>query len=165
MKIKGAIEFSDLEKLISDMERLTGDIQEINNEAIKASAKVFERGIKASYTGNSAYIKASIMSYTKTSDKADLSSWGRVGVFHVDKIASSFGRTDKNLNAAQIAYWMEYGTRTLKGGGKKIKNMVYDSDQLILKQNSFISRAYYSTVQEQVKVAMDVFERHINKAI
>lgn len=75
---------------------------------------------------------------------------GTMGVYHIDSVASAHGKTKKDLNAAQIAYWVENGTSRLKGGGRKKKGEVYSDDQLItIAAKPFIGNAFYASIDQQ----------------
>lgn len=75
---------------------------------------------------------------------------GTMGVYHMDAVASAHGKTSKDLNAAQIAYWIEYGTSRLKVGGRKKENEVYTDEQLItIAAKPFIGNAFYASIDSQ----------------
>lgn len=89
---------------------------------------------------------------------------GTVGVYNIDSVNSSHGITNKQLNAAQIAYWVEYGTSRLKSGIRKTKGAEYADDQLItVAAKPFISNAFYATFQEQQKAFSERFNQLMDK--
>lgn len=89
---------------------------------------------------------------------------GTVGVYNIDSVNSSHGITNKQLNAAQIAYWVEYGTSRLKSGIRKTKGAEYSDDQLItVAAKPFISNAFYATFQEQQKAFSERFNQLMDK--
>ena len=85
---------------------------------------------------------------------------GTVGVYKIDSVSVQFGKTEKDLNAAQIAYWVEFGTSRLRNGGRKKKGVNYDDSQLInVAGVPFISNAFYSSLNEQ----QDAFKVEFNR--
>ena len=75
---------------------------------------------------------------------------GTMGVYHIDSVAATHGKTPKDLNAPQIAYWVEYGTSRLKGGGRKKKGQEYTDEQLInVAAKPFLGNAFYGSIDEQ----------------
>lgn len=85
---------------------------------------------------------------------------GTVGVYKIDSVSVQFGKTEKDLNAAQIAYWVEFGTSRLRNGGRKKKGVNYDESQLInVAGVPFISNAFYSSLNEQ----QDAFKVEFNR--
>lgn len=89
---------------------------------------------------------------------------GTVGVYNIDSVNSVHGITNKQLNAAQIAYWVEYGTSRLKSGIRKTKGAEYSDDQLItVAAKPFISNAFYATFQEQQKAFSERFNQLMDK--
>ena len=85
---------------------------------------------------------------------------GTVGVYKIDSVSVQFGKTEKDLNAAQIAYWVEFGTSRLRNGGRKKKGVNYDDSQFInVAGVPFISNAFYSSLNEQ----QDAFKVEFNR--
>jgi len=76
---------------------------------------------------------------------------GTMGVYHMDAVAAAHGKTPKDFNAAQIAYWVEYGTSRLIVGGRKEKGKDYRDDELTIgiEAKAFISNAFYASINEQ----------------
>lgn len=73
-----------------------------------------------------------------------------MGVYKLDAVDAAYGKTSKDLNAAQIAYWVEYGTSRLKTGGRKVKGVDYEDEDLItVAARPFISNAYYTSINDQ----------------
>jgi hypothetical protein len=76
---------------------------------------------------------------------------GTMGVYHMDAVAAAHGKTPKDFNAPQIAYWVEYGTSRLKVGGRKEKGKEYGDDELTIgiAAKSFIGNAFYASIDAQ----------------
>lgn len=75
---------------------------------------------------------------------------GTVGVYNLDKVNSAHGKTKKDLNAAQIAYWVEYGTSRLRSGLRKQKGQEYaDEDVIQVSAKPFLGNAFYTSIDEQ----------------
>ena len=73
-------------------------------------------------------------------------------------------KTEKDLNAAQIAYWVEFGTSRLRGGGRKSKKGDYSDEDLIkVNGTSFLSSAMYSSMKAQEEEFKREFNRLMNE--
>lgn len=87
---------------------------------------------------------------------------GTMGVYHMDAVASAHGKIftttvdadgkvrKADMNAPQIAYFIEYGTNRLKGGTRKQKNKVYREEDLIpISAKPFLGNAFYGSIDQQ----------------
>ncbi|GAI90391.1 unnamed protein product, partial [marine sediment metagenome] len=66
------------------------------------------------------YVDSSFGQSTELGENKPNSVVGTVGVYKLDSVDSTFGKTDSDLNAAQIAYWVEFGSQRLKSGQRKL---------------------------------------------
>ena len=150
-----SLKSSGLKEFIKEMEFIADHIPEIAIEALAAQQAVVEQKIKANWSsmvGGSptGYVASSVGQSVAYSKVNKTSVVGTVGVYKIDKVGAAFGKTDKDLNAAQIAYWVEFGTSRLMGGIRKKKGVEYDDSQLItVAAKPFISNAFYSSLGEQ----------------
>ena len=152
-KLKIEAESVGLKDLIDDLEKLIGKYPTIVKESFEAQQLVIEDAVRkqwvsagGSYGGR---IWSSVGHSTKSSEETG-GAFGTVGVYKIDSVESKFGMTSKDLSAAQIAYWVENGTSRLRFGGRKDKKTEYDEEYLVrTAANPFISRAYFSTIEQQ----------------
>lgn len=156
---------SGLKEFIKEMEALADAIPELAIKSLAAQQKVVEAKIKANWVslvGGSAggYVYNSVGQSTAFSKTNSYDVVGTVGVYKIDSVSATFGKTDKDLNAAQIAYWVEFGTSRLRNGGRKERGDVYDDSQLItVSAKPFISNAFYSSLDEQQEAFKVEFNR------
>jgi len=95
--------------------------------------------------------------YSKTDEHTVV---GTVGVYNIDSVNARHGKTNKDLNAAQIAYWVEFGTSRLASGLRKDKRVTYSDDELITTAaKPFISNAFYATYTEQMSAFKEKFNQ------
>lgn len=152
--------------IFKDLDLLTREFPVWVKQSFQAQQKVVEDKIRSNYLsagGTSGdYIYDSIgSSVNYGSNKLDVI--GITGVFNLNSVALAHGRVIvdgsagyKPMNAAQIAYWMEFGTSRLKSGGRKKKNTQYDEEDLITTSpKPFISSSFYSTIELQEKAFSD----------
>lgn len=110
----------------------------------------------------SGYVYNSVGQSTAISKLNPADVVGTVGVYNLDKVNVAFGITKKELNAAQIAYWVEFGTSRLRSGNRKTKGLEYSDEDLVsISAVPFISNAFYSSLDEQ----QDAFKITFNKLI
>lgn len=89
---------------------------------------------------------------------------GTVGVYNVGKVNTAMGKTESDLNAPQIAYWVEFGTSRLKSGTRKKAGSTYDPEELVeVRAKPFISNAFYGTLDAQQQAFIDTFNEGIDK--
>lgn len=163
---KGLISLTStgLKEFIAEMEALADAIPEISIEALAAQQRVVEEKIKSNWTSMvggqpGGYVFSSVGQSVAHSKSDQYTVLGTVGVYKIDSISARFGKTEKDLNAAQIAYWVEFGTSRLKNGGRKKKGVQYDDEQLInVAGVPFISNAFYSSLTEQ----QEAFKKEFN---
>ena len=150
-----SLETSGLQEFIDEMEGFVAAFPEISREALKAQEEVVVDKIKQNWvsiaggkTGD--FVYSSIGLSTELSKINDHSVVGTVGVYKLDAVDSAFNRTKSDMNAAQISYWVEFGTSRLAAGGRKKKNTQYSPDELItVAPKPFLSNAMYGSINEQ----------------
>jgi hypothetical protein len=158
---------SGLKEFIAEMNGLAEKIPEISKQALQSQQKVVENKIKenwVSMVGGSSggLVYSSIGQSTSFSNQNSVDVVGTVGVYKIDSVPSSLGLTELNdkrkkrgkkkrvLNAAQIAYWVEFGTSRLRSGTRSTKGLDYNEEELIqVGPKPFISNAFYSSLDEQ----------------
>lgn len=159
-----------LQGWIDELENAAEKMPEMMLSALKARQEVIEEAVKQSWVkegGTSGgFVYSSIgqsANYSKI-NKTDIV--GTVGVYNLDSVRAAFGRTDKDLNAAQIAYWVEYGTSRLKFGGRKPSGKNIPEDMLVVtKPRAFISSAAYNSWNEADKAFNSKFNEEYKRLI
>ena len=154
-----------LKEFIEEMEALADAIPEISLKALAEQEKVVQERIKTNWVSMvggtpGGYVFSSVGQSVAMSKSDPYTVVGTVGVYKIDSISVQFGKTEKDLNAAQIAYWVEFGTSRLRNGGRKKTGVTYDDSQLInVAGVPFISNAFYSSLNEQ----QDAFKVEFNR--
>ena len=154
-----------LKEFIKEMEALADAIPEISLKALAEQEKVVQERIKTNWVSMvggtpGGYVFSSVGQSVAMSKSDPYTVVGTVGVYKIDSVSVQFGKTEKDLNAAQIAYWVEFGTSRLRNGGRKKKGVNYDDSQLInVAGVPFISNAFYSSLNEQ----QDAFKVEFNR--
>lgn len=154
-----------LKEFIEEMEALADAIPEISLKALAEQEKVVQERIKTNWVSMvggtpGGYVFSSVGQSVAMSKSDPYTVVGTVGVYKIDSVSVQFGKTEKDLNAAQIAYWVEFGTSRLRNGGRKKKGVNYDDSQLInVAGVPFISNAFYSSLNEQ----QDAFKVEFNR--
>lgn len=154
-----------LKEFIKEMEALADAIPEISLKALAEQEKVVQARIKTNWVSMvggtpGGYVFSSVGQSVAISKSDPYTVVGTVGVYKIDSVSVQFGKTEKDLNAAQIAYWVEFGTSRLRNGGRKKKGVNYDDEQLInVAGVPFISNAFYSSLNEQ----QDAFKVEFNR--
>lgn len=154
-----------LKEFIEEMEALAEAIPEISLKALAEQEKVVQAKIKENWVSMvggqpGGYVFSSVGHSVATSKSDPYTVIGTVGVYKIDSVSVQFGKTEKDLNAAQIAYWVEFGTSRLRNGGRKKKGVNYDDSQLInVAGVPFISNAFYSSLNEQQTAFKEEFNR------
>lgn len=160
-----SIKSSGLKEFIAEMNGLAEQIPEISKQALVKQQEVVEAKVKDNWVSmiggsSSGYVYNSVGQSTAFSKIDDSSVVGTVGVYKIDSVGSSFGITEKDLNAAQIAYWIEFGTSRLRSGARKVKGLEYSEEDLItVGPKPFISNAFYSSLDEQQEAFKMEFNR------
>lgn len=154
-----------LKEFIEEMEALADAIPEISLKALAEQEKVVQERIKTNWVSMvggtpGGYVFSSVGQSVAMSKSDPYTVVGTVGVYKIDSVSVQFGKTEKDLNAAQIAYWVEFGTSRLRNGGRKKKGLAYDDSQLInVAGVPFISNAFYSSLNEQQEAFKVEFNR------
>ena len=163
------IESSGLKELIKDLNGLVEQIPEVSKKSLQSQLQVVEDKIQTNWVSMvggsiSGYVYNSVGQSTAFSKNNDTDVVGTVGVYNIDKVKATFGITDKDLNAAQIAYWVEFGTSRLRSGNRKVKGLEYkDEDLISISAVPFISNAFYSSLDEQQTAFKVTFNKLIDE--
>lgn len=160
-----SLKSTGLKEFIEEMNTLADAIPEISKQALVEQQRVVEGKVKenwVSMVGGSpgGYVFSSVGQSVAYSKSDQYTVVGTVGVYKIDRVSAEFGKTEKDLNAAQIAYWVEFGTSRLRNGGRKKRGVTYDDSQLInVAGVPFISNAFYSSLSEQQEAFKLEFNR------
>lgn len=161
---------SGLSDIADYIDKLADNYNEILYESFQSMQDVIVENIKfnvaTTFSGETgAYIFDSVGKSTEYSRTTEFSIVGTVGVYQLDSVDAVFDKYKNDLNAAQIAYWTEYGTTGLKSGARKKSGATYSDDEL--RQNSapkpFIGNAFYKTINEQNAAFKVTFNKLVDK--
>lgn len=165
-----SLESSGLKEFIAEMEGFVEAFPECSRIALDAQEKFVVDKIKqnwASMVPNATigdFVYSCIGHSTELSVQNSYSVVGTVGVYKLDKIDAQFGKKKSDLNAAQLAYWVEFGTSRLKVGGRKKKGQTYTDEMLVTnKPVPFMSNAFYSTIDQQEEVFKTAFNQAMQR--
>lgn len=154
---------SSLSDWINELDLTIEELPNITKESLMAQQEVYEEAIKRQYVsmgGTSNGFVASSIGQSSFIIQGQNVVVGTVGVYHMDRVSSQFGKTGKDLNAAQIAYWIENGTSRLRSGERKKKNAEYsDEDLITIQPRPFISSGVYSSFAE----GEDAYKKKFNE--
>ena len=165
-----SLESSGLKEFIAEMEGFVEAFPECSRIALDAQEKFVVDKIKQNWasmvpnatTGD--FVYSCIGHSTELSVQNSYSVVGTVGVYKLDKIDAQFGKKKSDLNAAQLAYWVEFGTSRLKVGGRKKKGQTYTDEMLVTnKPVPFMSNAFYSTIEQQEEVFKTAFNQAMQR--
>ena len=163
-----SLESSGLKEFIAEMEGFVEAFPECSRIALDAQEKFVVDKIKQNWVSMVPNATAGDFVYSCIGHSTELSKLntysvvGTVGVYKLDKVDAQFGKKKSDLNAAQLAYWVEFGTSRLKVGGRKKKGQTYTDEMLVTnKPVPFMSNAFYSTIDQQE----DVFKTAFNQAM
>lgn len=165
-----SLESSGLKEFIAEMEGFVEAFPECSRIALDAQEKFVVEKIKqnwASMVPNATagdFVYSCIGHSTELSVQNSYSVVGTVGVYKLDKVDAQFGKKKSDLNAAQLAYWVEFGTSRLKVGGRKKKGQTYTDEMLVTnKPVPFMSNAFYSTIDQQEEVFKTAFNQAMQR--
>lgn len=160
-----SLKSTGLKEFIEEMNALADAIPEISRQALVEQQRVVENKVRENWVSMvggqpGGYVFSSVGQSVAYSKSDQYTVLGTVGVYKIDRVSAEFGKTEKDLNAAQIAYWVEFGTSRLKNGGRKKRGVAYDDSQLInVAGVPFISNAFYSSLSEQQEAFKLEFNR------
>lgn len=160
-----SLKSTGLKEFIEEMNALADAIPEISKQSLVEQQRVVENKVRENWVSMvggqpGGYVFSSVGQSVAYSKSDQYTVLGTVGVYKIDRVSAEFGKTEKDLNAAQIAYWVEFGTSRLKNGGRKKRGVTYDDSQLInVAGVPFISNAFYSSLSEQQEAFKLEFNR------
>jgi len=165
-----SLESSGLKEFIAEMEGFVEAFPECSRIALDAQEKFVVEKIKQNWVSmvpNATagdFVYSCIGHSTELSVQNSYSVVGTVGVYKLDKVDAQFGKKKSDLNAAQLAYWVEFGTSRLKVGGRKKKGQTYTDEMLVTnKPVPFMSNAFYSTIDQQEEVFKTAFNQAMQR--
>lgn len=164
-----SVKNSGLTEIADYLDQLGDKFDEITYQSVQSMQDVVVERIKVNWTTmiggqTSGYVYDSIGMSTANSKNDDHVVLGTMGVYKLDAVDAAHGKTAKDLNAAQIAYWVEYGTSRLKNGGRKVKGVDYsDEDMISVAPQPFIGNAFYTSVNEQNSAFKIKFNELVDK--
>ncbi len=162
-----SVKNTGLTEIASYLEKLADQFDPIIRESVNAMQEPVLERIRqnwVSMVGGQAggYVYDSIGKSNAFSKSDPHTVVGTMGVYHMDAVAAAHGKIftttmdaegkvrNADLNAAQIAYWVEYGTSRLKSGGRKQKGQEYSDEELIqIAAKPFLANAFYGSIDEQ----------------
>lgn len=172
-KTRFTVELTGLDDFVNDLGVLANEFPAWTKEALKARMQVVEDAIRAKWVSLGGgrvgdYVYDSVgMNIEYGKNGVDIV--GYVGVFHLDHVAILHGRIveegkRKPMRAPQIAYWVEFGTQRLKGGGRKVDGAEYPEEELAkaVAGKPFITNAGYRTVSQQEQAFVQKFDQILN---
>lgn len=164
------------------LEKLADQYDPIILQSVKAMQDVVVEKIKinwVSFAGGKPgdYVFDSIGKSTEMSKTDPHVVVGTMGVYHLDSVTASHGRIltatvredgsvrPGDMNAPQIAYWVEYGTSRLKDGTRKVRGVQYEEEKLAenASPKPFIGNAVYSSIDEQNQAFRMEFTSQVDK--
>ncbi|MGL5391955.1 MAG: hypothetical protein ACRDA8_11400, partial [Shewanella sp.] len=122
-------------------------IAEMGKQAIADVKSSYLQNVKGATVGD--YVYASLDGY-QTFIKDGKLPWVSAGSFNyvagIGDIRASFGKTNKEMNPAQISYWLENGTMRLVSGAAKPKRVPWSEidavdKRVAIQATTFISKA------------------------
>ena len=159
---------SGLKEFITEMEDFVRVYPEVVKKSVEARLDVVKRMTQINWVSSGGtsggYVYSSIGYNVAESKNSKYDVISSVGVYKIDTLDSRFGKTEKDLNAAQIAYWVEFGTSRLRVGGRKSEEVDYSDEDLIkVNGTSFLSSAMYSSMKAQEEEFKREFNRLMNE--
>ena len=165
-----SLESSGLKEFIAEMEGFVEAFPECSRIALDVQEKFVVEKIKQNWVSMVPNATAGDFVYSCIGHSTELSKLntysvvGTVGVYKLDKVDAQFGKKKSDLNAAQLAYWVEFGTSRLKVGGRKKKGQTYTDEMLVTnKPVPFMSNAFYSTIDQQEEVFKTAFNQAMQR--
>ncbi len=158
-----------ISEIAKELDRFADSIPEISKKSLEARLAIVEVKIKqnlTSMTGASStgYLHSSVGQSSAFSKQGKDVILGTAGIYHMDSVSAKFGKTEKDLNAAQIAYWLEFGTSRLRSGKRKVRGVEYNEEDLIqMNARPVISNAFYTSMDEQSAEFKRVFNQLADK--
>lgn len=165
-----SLKSSGLKEFIAELNGLAKKFPEYSKKSVQAQLSVVEEKIRVNWVSMvggtpGGYVYNSVGQSTAFSKSNKTDIIGTVGIYHLDSVDSSFGKTEKDLNAAQIAYWVEFGTSRLRSGSRKVKGVEYSEENLVqVAAKSFTSNAFYTSLDEQQLAFKKKFNELIDEA-
>lgn len=169
------VKSTGLKEFIEEMNGLVEQLPEITKKAIEARQRVVENKIRSNWVSlvggpTGGYVHSSVGQSSAFSKENPVDVVGTVGVYQIDSVTSQFqtqykigpkkGKDKVMMNAAQIAYWVEFGSSRLYSGERKVPGEEYNDEDLIHNvAKPFISNAFYSSIDEQEEVFKMTFNK------
>jgi len=144
------IESSGLKDIIKHLKELGDNYDRILKESLIAQQNVVEEYIKYNVVSmiggeTGAFIYDSVGQSSAFSLNDPHTVVGTVGVYNIDSVSIEHDKFKNDFNAAQLAYWIEFGTSRLTAG----KTGSGGSDTLSVAAKPFISNAFYASLDDQ----------------
>lgn len=113
-----AVSGTSIDDLIREVEIVGSFAPDVIKQAMLAQVQVGKRVTRENWS-TMGWGKHGDLVYDSISCKSEFSSvdpdvvYGSYGVYSTDSIASAHGKTDRDMTAAQLAWWAEFGTKQL----------------------------------------------------
>ena len=155
---------------IDEIETAAEVMPEIMLTALQARQAVIEDAIRDQYASmggeRGGFVYESVGQSSAYSKQNPKDVVGTIGVYDIESVKSAFGKTEKDLNAAQLAYWIENGTSRLRSGGRKKKGVEYPDEMLVTTQpRPFITTAVYKSWDAAEKAFRDSFNQQYERLV
>ena len=155
---------------IDELETAAEKMPEVMLLALQERQEVIEDAIRSEWVslGGSfdGFVYSSVGQSSAYSKENSKDVVGTVGVYDVNSVKQSFGKTNKDLNAAQIAYWTEHGTSRLRFGGRKDRDVEYPDEMLVTTQpKPFIMNAVYKSWDNAEKAFRNKFNEEYQRLV
>lgn len=165
-----------LQGWVDELEQVADKLPSMMLTSLKSRQEVMEKEVLNQWIaigGSPTDIVGSSIGQSSEYSKLDKNDVvGTVGVYHIDSVYNAIrgGRnidgSINEINAPQIAYWVELGSSRLKEGGKKQKGKEYPADWLLHREpRPFISTAGYSSWNESDKAFNKKFNEEYERLI
>lgn len=110
---------TSIDDIINEVQIVAEFAPDVITQCMLARVRVGEDAARTNWTSMVGWGKTGDLVYDSISSVAKIGSvnpeivYGSYGVYSVDSIAVKHGKTNKDLTAAQLSWWVEFGTKTM----------------------------------------------------
>lgn len=169
------VELTGVKEILGDLDVLAEQFPEMVKECTEEQQKVIKQAMKSNWVsiagGKSGDFVYDSVSFSTTYGSNTKDVIGTVGVYNLDSVAAAHGRVfregkKKPMNAAQIAYWVEFGTSRHRSGRRKVEGEEYKPEDLVrIAGKPFITQSFYGTLDKQQKAFADKWNELLNRKL
>ena len=156
------IERDSLSDIIFELIDLVDEVEHTIMQAADAYCKEGIRNVQQSYLMSveraqvGDFIYSSIGYRITPSTNDNTIAWAGVGVYKIPTVESQFGKTSHDFTAAQLAYWLEFGTTRFNSGARKPKKASWqDASTYVEKAYSTVPKPFVSNAMVNGDVSRD----------